>query len=54
MIVAGAGGGSDNFQFGPANEDGDDGSGGAGGGFTAQGFWYFHYYKDNRVANSTS
>ncbi|EAX92530.1 hypothetical protein TVAG_146260 [Trichomonas vaginalis G3] len=53
VIVAGAGGGSDNFQFGPWNEDADDGSSGAGGGFIAQGYWKAHNYIDERLANST-
>ncbi|KAI5522505.1 glycine-rich protein family, partial [Trichomonas vaginalis G3] len=54
VIVSGGGGGSDNC---PAHQTefmgADDGSGGAGGGFTAQGFWINGELKSSHVANST-
>lgn len=51
VLVSGAGGGADNF-------DGiyhglDDGSGGSGGGLTAQGWWNDGVYVGNYLANST-
>lgn len=52
VIVSGAGGGSDNYSPVPFGND-DDGSGGAGGGLVAQGFWFNGKYDGNRVANST-
>ncbi|EAY19627.1 PE-PGRS protein, putative [Trichomonas vaginalis G3] len=50
VIVAGAGGGSDNsYTIGTQ----DDGSGGSGGGLTAQGYWINGVYNSSRLANST-
>ena len=48
--MAGAGGGFDNaFTYGIT----DDGSGGSGGGFTAQGYWDDGVMNSSRLANST-
>ncbi|EAX88651.1 PE_PGRS protein, putative [Trichomonas vaginalis G3] len=50
VIVAGAGGGSDNiYSYGNT----DDGSGGSGGDFTAQGFWVDGVLNSEKIANST-
>lgn len=51
VIVSGGGGGSDNSYGTPFGED--DGSGGAGGGLTAQGYWVNGVYNDSRLANWT-
>ncbi|EAY08790.1 hypothetical protein TVAG_188770 [Trichomonas vaginalis G3] len=53
VIVAGAGGGSDNYYYIDAYNTNDDGSGGSGGGFTAQGYWENGIYNSARLANST-
>ena len=53
MIVSGAGGGSDNDHISTTFKGNDDGSGGAGGGFVAQGYWLNGQYQDKRLANST-
>ena len=52
ILVAGGGGGSDNPQ-GTFN-DKDDGSGGAGGGKEAQGFWINGEYNGDYIAGQTS
>ncbi|EAY19620.1 loricrin, putative [Trichomonas vaginalis G3] len=50
VIVAGAGGGSDDeYTSGTKN----DGSGGSGGDFTAQGYWINGILNSDRLANST-
>lgn len=54
VIVAGAGGGSDNYHVDRINQGEDDGSGGAGGGSVAQGYWYSHQYTDERMASAVS
>lgn len=51
VIISGGGGGTDNDIGTPFQED--DGSGGAGGGLTAQGYWIDGVYNDKKLANST-
>ncbi|EAY13861.1 glycine rich protein, putative [Trichomonas vaginalis G3] len=51
VIVAGAGGWSDN-SYTESNYV-DDGSGGLGGGFIAQGYWVDGVLNSDRIANST-
>ncbi|EAX96368.1 PE-PGRS protein, putative [Trichomonas vaginalis G3] len=51
VIVSGAGGGSDNGFTKDTMED--DGSGGSGGGVTAQGYWVNGILNSERLANST-
>ncbi|EAY05343.1 hypothetical protein TVAG_153770 [Trichomonas vaginalis G3] len=51
VIVAGSGGGCDNNVGNFLGED--DGSGGSGGGLTAQGWFENGKYKDSYLANST-
>ena len=52
ILVAGGGGGADN-NFGPY-ESLDDGSGGAGGGLIAQGFWKDGQYVNTYIATQLS
>ena len=51
ILVAGGGGGSDNLAGDFRGRD--DGSGGAGGGKTAQGFWVNGVYNNKYIANQT-
>ena len=53
IIVAGGGGGSDNCFKWEYSAD-DDGSGGAGGGLKAQGFWIAGVYHNESIATQTS
>ena len=52
VIVSGGGGGSDNCNLNNEAKGNDDGTGGAGGGQIAQGFWINGVYK-NKEANQT-
>lgn len=53
VLVAGAGGGSDDC-FGNIGNTSNNGAGGAGGGLEAQGFWLYGVYNDEFVANQTN
>ncbi|EAX92987.1 lipoprotein, putative [Trichomonas vaginalis G3] len=54
VIVSGGGGGSDNSATDRTVFQGlDDGSGGSGGGITAQGYWDNGVYKDQSLVNSS-
>ncbi|EAY19625.1 hypothetical protein TVAG_228880 [Trichomonas vaginalis G3] len=53
VIVAGAGGGSDNINPIDTYNRRNDGSGGSGGGFTAQGYWADGVLNSEKLANST-
>ncbi|EAX99874.1 hypothetical protein TVAG_425110 [Trichomonas vaginalis G3] len=53
VIVGGAGGGSDNSGLNSPIGNPDDGSGGSGGGFIAQGHWHRGTLTSDKVANSS-
>ncbi|EAY22738.1 WAG22 antigen precursor, putative [Trichomonas vaginalis G3] len=54
VIVSGGGGGSDNYYETDLIGKMDDGSGGAGGGFSGQGFWIDGEYVSTKLATSSS